>query len=119
MYYHRHEVSVWIVHYGWLHDIKDGAHFLDTNVFCTNTFWDQKDLNWRIPCVNLCESSPVEQCTDVENDQFSSGGSRPLGLDALLLMKVPNLFIVLKLYRNLRFLRNFEYYLMKTALRNV
>ena len=48
-----------------------------------------------------------DHCTNVENDRFSSGGSRPLGLDALLLMKVPNLFIVLKLYRNLRFLRNF------------
>ena len=49
----------------------------------------------------------------MENDRFSSGGSRPLGLDALMPMKVLNLFIVLKLHRNLRFLINFEYYLIK------
>ena len=64
---------------------------------------------------------PVEcsdHCTNVENDRFSSGGSRPLGLDALMLMKVLNLFIVLKLHRNLRFLINFEYYLIKNELEN-
>ena len=58
------------------------------------------------------------QCTNVENDRFSSGGSRPLGLDALMPMKVLNLFIVLKLHRNLRFLINFEYYLIKNELEN-
>ena len=55
----------------------------------------------------------------MENDRFSSGGSRPLGLDALMPMKVLNLFIVLKLHRNLRFLIYFEYYLIKNALIDV
>jgi len=54
----------------------------------------------------------------MENDRFSSGGSRPLGLDTLMPMKVPNLFIVPKLHRNLRFLINFEYYLLKNELEN-
>ena len=58
-------------------------------------------------------------CTNVENDQFLSGGSRHLGLDDILLMKVSNPFIVLKLYRNLRFSRSFEYYLIKNAYGNV
>ena len=58
------------------------------------------------------------QCTNMENDQFSSGGSRPLSLDALMPMKVLNLFIVLKLHFNLRFLINFEYYLIKNELEN-
>ena len=54
----------------------------------------------------------------MENDRFSSGGSRPLGLDALMPMKDLNLFIVLKLQGNLRFLINFEYYLIKNELEN-
>ena len=64
------------------------------------------------------KKSKILHCTNVENDRFSSGGSRPLGLDALMLMKVLNLFIVLKLHRNLRFLINFEYYLIKNELEN-
>ena len=60
----------------------------------------------------------VLHCTNVENDRFSSGGSRPLGLDALMLMKAQNLFIELKLHRNLRFLINFEYYLIKNESEN-
>ena len=48
------------------------------------------------------------QCTEMENDQFSSGGFRRLELNAILCLKTPKTFIVLVLYKNLRFLRYFD-----------
>jgi len=81
----------------------------------TNTVLRINQLN---SCIHVSVKVVVYQCTNVENDRFSSGGSRPLGLVALMLMKVLNLFIVLKLHRNLRFLIDFEYYLIKNELEN-
>lgn len=54
------------------------------------------------------------QCTDAENGQFYSGGSRQLEIGATyIVLESWNVFILSKLYRNLRFLRNFGYNLKK------
>ena len=51
--------------------------------------------------------------TEMENDQFLSGWSRQLEINAILSRKAPNTFTILVLYKNLRFSRYFEYYLKK------
>ena len=51
----------------------------------------------------------IPTCTEVENDQFSSGWSRQLGINAKWLLMVPNPSIGLEVHIILRFLRYFEF----------